>query len=390
MPMFKKIVFKYLSLIQSGVIVIDDGAISHFGNVKNGLQAKLTIHRSRFYRKLALGGDVGVAESYINGDWSCDCLYKLFQIILLNGRFLDEHAINKSFFGKLLKKLNLFKFGNSINQSKRNILAHYDLGNDFFSLFLDESMMYSCAVFTDETASLYQAQIHKIEKICQKLELSSEDRLCEIGSGWGSFAIYAAQHYGCHVTTTTISNEQYHYVNNRIRALNLEDKITLLNKDYRLLGGQFDKLVSIEMIEAVGHQHFPTYFDTCRRLLKPGGLFCLQAITIKNERFSDYINTVDFINTFIFPGGCLPSLSVIEELNKKNGLAICHIDELGSHYVSTLQRWLDNFRLSIQTMKAMSFDTKFIRTWLYYFHYCIGGFIDGNVNVAQIVLKKES
>jgi cyclopropane-fatty-acyl-phospholipid synthase len=266
---------------------------------------------------------------------------------------------------------------------------HYDLGNDFFKLFLDPTMMYSSAVFPNQETSLDEASLYKLDLICQKLQLSDKDHLMEIGTGWGGMAIYAAKHYGCRVTTTTISEEQYNYACAAVKREGLEDKITLLLKDYRDLDGDYDKLVSIEMIEAVGHEYYDSYFQKCSELLKPDGLMLIQAITILDQRYKHAKNNVDFIQRYIFPGGCLPSNEVISKsVANKTDLHIVDLHDIGMDYARTLAEWRKRFNGSADQVDSMGFDDVFYRMWEFYLCYCEGGFTERAISAAQFLFAK--
>ncbi|MNC14260.1 Cyclopropane-fatty-acyl-phospholipid synthase [compost metagenome] len=278
---------------------------------------------------------------------------------------------------------------NSRTGSQKNIAAHYDLGNDLFEAFLDPTMMYSAAMFLDPTDSLEQAQLNKLERICQKLDLQPSDHLLEIGTGWGSMALYAASHYGCQVTTTTLSREQHAYTAQRIAEMSLENRVTLLLKDYRELDGQFDKLVSIEMIEAVGHRYLPEYFRQCAQLLKVDGLMLLQAITIRDQRYRQACNSVDFIQRYIFPGGALPSIeAMLTTVSRDSDMNLLHLEDFGAHYARTLRHWHDNLRHVRGHLEQLGYDEHFYRLWEFYLCYCEGGFLERSIGTVQMLLAK--
>ena len=282
-----------------------------------------------------------------------------------------------------------WKNKNTTAGSKRNILAHYDLGNELYTRFLDKEMMYSSAIYPTNTATLAEAQQHKLQTICEKLELTEHDHLLEIGTGWGGLAIYAAQNYGCHVTTTTISDAQHQYAYDRIKALGLTNKINLLKKDYRELTGTYDKVVSIEMIEAVGFQFLPSFFKQCNSRLKSGGKLLLQSITIADQRFSHYKNNVDFIQRYIFPGGFLPSITELNKhLTKHTDLVTEHIEDIGLDYARTLADWRSNFLAAWPELVQLGYDDQFKRLWLYYLGYCEGAFLERSTSTIQLVARK--
>ena len=273
--------------------------------------------------------------------------------------------------------------------SRRNIAAHYDLGNDFFSLFLDETLAYSCAIFPAGDSTLMQASTAKFDRICRKLELTPEDHLLEIGAGWGGFALHAAREYGCRVTTTTISRRQYEFARERIQAAGLAHRVTVLKDDYRMLRGSYDKLASIEMIEAVGHRNLDTYFRVCSELLKPRGMMLLQAIIIPDQRYDRYRRSVDFIQRYIFPGGCLPSVGAIcNSVGRATDFRIFHLEDITPHYAETLAHWRRRFEAGRDRVRNLGFSEEFIRTWEYYFCYCEGGFRERVIGDVQILLTR--
>jgi len=273
--------------------------------------------------------------------------------------------------------------------SRKNISAHYDLGNDFFKLFLDPTMMYSAALFRTDETSLEEASTAKLEELCRQLELDSSDHLLEIGTGWGGMAIHAATHYGCRVTTTTISREQYEYALAQVQAAGLQDRVTVLCEDYRNLEGSFDKLVSIEMIEAVGHDYYSSYFQRCSQLLKPEGKMVIQAITIADQRYEAARNSVDFIQRYIFPGGSLPSVAVIaDHLARDTDMQMIHLRDITRDYALTLASWRKRFLAAQSTVEKMGFEQSFIRMWEFYLAYCEGGFRERIIGTVQLAFAK--
>ena len=308
----RSLVFNQLKKIDIGHISIQEGDKKFSFGSKGSLSAHITVHDPRFYGALAFGGSIGVSEAFMQKFWSVNDLTKLIRIMAINQNTMDQlEGLFNVFLKPILKCLH-FLNQNSVKGSRVNISKHYDLGNNFFSLFLDATMMYSSAVFKNPQDSLYKGSIHKLEKVCQGLELSARDHVIEIGSGWGGFAIYAAQNYGCKVTTTTISKQQFLYVKQKIKDLKLTHKINVLLSDYRHLKGRYDKLVSIEMLEAVGYQYYDTYFEVCAQLLKPNGIAFIQTITIADQRYEKAKRSVDFIQRYIFPGSCIPSLTALQ------------------------------------------------------------------------------
>lgn len=386
----RKFTLNFLSQLQHGAITVSEAGVEqHFGDEHAELKTVITVLDPAFYQKLILAGSVGGGEAYIHGYWRCDNLTALVQIFARNLAVLDKMDSTWARLSRPVLKLLNYRNRNTLSQSKRNIAAHYDLGNAMYQLFLDSSMMYSSAVYPSQEASLAEAQQHKLAQICQRLQLKSEDHLIEIGTGWGSMAIYAAQHFGCKVTTTTISQQQYDYTAQRIRELGLEQQITLLFKDYRELEGTYDKLVSIEMIEAVGDDFLDNYFEKCSSLLKPDGIMVLQAITMVDNRYQQYVREVDFIKRYIFPGGCLPSISrMANAVADKTDLVIRQVQDIGFDYARTLKDWCDNFMTQRDAVHQLGYDDNFIRLWHFYLCYCEGGFRERATSAVHLVLTK--
>jgi len=385
----RALVFNQLKKIKIGHIVIIEGGNKFSFGKNNKLNVTVTVHDPRFYGALAFGGSIGVSEAFMQKFWSASDLTKLIRIMAINQNTMDQlEGLFNIFLKPILKCLHYLN-QNSVKGSEINISKHYDLGNDFFSLFLDSTMMYSSAVFKNPHDSLYKGSIHKLETICQGLELTSQDHIIEIGSGWGGFAIYAAQHYGCKVTTTTISKEQYTYVRQKIKDLKLSHKINVLFSDYRHLKGQYDKLVSIEMLEAVGYQYYDTYFKVCSNLLKPQGLAVIQTITITDQRYEKAKRSVDFIQRYIFPGSCIPSITALQNsMTQSSDLKIYSIHDIGAHYARTLALWREGFFKRLKDIKALGFDDAFIRMWHFYFSYCEGGFQEKVISDIHLKLVK--
>jgi len=388
----RSMILKHLGTMQRGQLVIkENGEKTVYGDQSDnvGLVAELTIVNIDTYSSLALNGVIGAGESYMEGHWTSPDLVKVIRFFVVNMQTLDAMDGERTWLSRmgmwLLDRVNR----NTIARAQKNISAHYDLGNDFFSLFLDQTMMYSSAVFADETISLYDASNAKLETICQQLKLNANDHLVEIGTGWGGMAIYAAQHYGCRVTTTTISQEQFDFATQRVNDLGLNDQVTVLMQDYRKLTGRYDKLVSIEMIEAVGRQYFSEYFSRCADLLKPDGLMLIQAITIADQRYDQATKAVDFIQRYIFPGGCLPSVNIIgHHVASNTDMMIISLSDIGRDYAITLERWREQFLEKLETVRSQGFDERFIRMWEYYLCYCEGGFRERVISTAQIVMAK--
>jgi len=353
------------------------------------LSVTLQVHDPRFYSDLAFGGSIGAGEAYMQGYWSVNDLAALVRILLQNRAVLDGMETGLARLTVPLQKGLHWLNRNTRAGSRRNIAAHYDLGNDFFALFLDPTMMYSSAIFAQPNMSLEAAQLARLEHICRKLDLTPRDHLLEIGAGWGGMAIYAAQHYGCRVTTTTISQEQYKLAGERVRAAGLEERVTVLLKDYRDLDGQYDKLVSIEMIEAVGHDFYDTYFGKCAALLKDDGLMLLQAITIADQRYDAARKSVDFIQRYIFPGSCIPSVTAMNtSITRASDLKLAHLEDIGPHYATTLRLWRENFFRNIEAVRALGYPESFIRMWEFYLCYCEGGFKERVLGDVHMLLAK--
>ncbi|HEY9255275.1 MAG TPA: cyclopropane-fatty-acyl-phospholipid synthase family protein [Stenotrophomonas sp.] len=359
------------------------------GEATGKLHASVTVEDPAFYRKIAANGSVGAGESYIQGDWHCDDLVTLVRLLVRNRDLLDsmEHGPAR-IGGWLLRGWNRLQ-RNSREGSRRNIAAHYDLGNAFFALFLSPDLMYSSALFASEDESLESASRRKLEHICQQLQLKPDDRVMEIGTGWGGFALHAAQHYGCHVTTTTLSAEQHALATARVQAAGLQDRVTVLMQDYRDLQGQFDKLVSIEMIEAVGAEFLGTYLATLQRLLKPDGLALLQSITIEDHRYEQARRSVDYIKRYVFPGSFIPSLSaILAAKTRASDLQLVAQQDFGHSYALTLRAWRQRFLAQLPAVQAQGFDARFCRLWEFYLAYCEGGFLERSIGVSHLLLAR--
>lgn len=377
-----------LAALQKGVItVIENGREETFGQAVDEfpVASVIRVNSPAFYSDIAFGGSVGSGEAYIHGYWECSELESLVQILLRNRRVLDDIDSGAALLTRPLQKLFHWMNKNSKRGSRRNIAAHYDLGNDFYKLWLDPQMMYSSAYFASAATSLEEAAVAKLDRICQKLDLSESDHVIEIGTGWGGFAVHAASHYGCHVTTTTISEQQYEYARTRVDALGLAGKITLLKSDYRDLDGQYDKLVSIEMIEAVGYEFLDTFFRKCSSLLKPEGEMLLQAITISDQRYEKARKTVDFIKRYVFPGGFLPSLTAMtQSMTRVTQLRAISVEDIGLHYALTLKNWRERFFDKLAEVRKQGYSEEFIRMWEFYLCYCEGAFTERAIGTLQL------
>ena len=358
------------------------------GDVQS-VMIEIKVNSLNFYRRAVLGGNIGAAESYIDGEWDSPHLTQLVEQLSRHKNAVDKIDGPFAWASKIGASLAHQFRHNDIKNARANIMAHYDVGNAMYEQFLDHTLMYSSAIYPSDEATLEEAQQNKLKVICDKLQLKPNDHVIEIGTGWGGFAIFAATHYGCHITTTTISEAQYAEATKRVNAAGLQDKITLLKEDYRNLKGSFDKLVSIEMIEAVGHEYLPVFFSKCSRLLKPGGAMLIQAITYRDQDYSDYLKSADFIQKHIFPGGCLLSSSdLLQRYQNHTDMSVNQLEEFGLHYARTLKDWGERFEAASDTLSTLGYDERFKRLWRYYFKYCEGGFLSRRIGVVQILSSK--
>jgi len=376
--------------------VVEAGQTHHFGQrpAEASLVATIDVLAPQFWADAAFGGTVGAGEAFIHGTWRCDNLTALIRIMVLNRDVMNGMERGLAWVTAPTRRILHWLNRNSKEGSQRNIAAHYDLGNDFFALFLDPTLAYSCGIFEREDSTLHDASLAKFDEICRKLDLKPADHLVEIGTGWGGLALHAALNYGCRVTTTTISKEQYAHSVARVKAAGLEDRITLLLKDYRDLeppagSGGFDKLVSVEMIEAVGPQYLDTYFAKCSSLLKPGGAMLLQAITIQDQFYEQALKNVDFIQRFIFPGSFIPSVTAItNSVTRATDMKVSHLRDIGPHYATTLRSWREAFFARLPEIRALGLPDTFIRMWDFYFCYCEGGFAERQLGDVHMLLTK--
>ena len=394
--LLRRALVRQLQRIEHGALTLQDplfegGAAIRFGDPSAREEARIFVRSPRFYWALAARGAVGGAESYIDGEWATDDLAAVIRVLARNA------AIVESFNGGLARVarsgLQLFhRFNrNTRSGSRRNIAAHYDLGDDFYSLFLDPTLTYSSGIFERPDATMEEASIAKYDRLCRKLDLSASDHVLEIGTGWGGFAIHAARTTGCRVTTTTISENQFAVASRRVADAGLTDRIEVCLRDYRDLTGTYDKLVSIEMIEAVGADYLEEFFGVCDERLSDDGVMALQAITIPDRHFDAHCKTVDFIKRYIFPGGNLVSTGAIGHAAAESGeLRVTHLEDLGPHYAETLRRWREDFTQNLSQIAALGFDTRFQRMWEFYLCYCEGGFDERQIGLAQVVLEKSA
>jgi cyclopropane-fatty-acyl-phospholipid synthase len=393
---YEKVIIELLSKMNMGTLnlILPTGELVKIGNGTNEIVATIEVKNNCFFKRCVLYGDIGFGEAYVDGDWETDNITNVIKWILLNvdnaptasGSQAQAFALNiLKFFNTIYHK----KRANSINGSRKNISEHYDLDNNFFGLFLDPTMTYSCAYFKKEGMSLQEAQIEKYERLCEQLKLKPTDHVLEIGSGWGQNAIHIAKQYGCKVTTVTISEEQYKLTKERVEKEKLSDKINILLKDYRLIEGKFDKIVSIEMLEAVGHKFLEVYFKKCNDLLKKDGILAIQVITCPDSRYESLRTGVDWIQKHIFPGSLLPSVSSINKaINNTSDMTLVDLKDMGLHYARTLSAWQKEFNQQLSQVKKMGFDDRFIRKWNYYFSYCEAAFEMRNIHVMQMVYAR--
>ncbi|HHQ6602968.1 TPA: class I SAM-dependent methyltransferase [Serratia fonticola] len=384
------LLFRLLSGIREGSLTVREGQQTlHFGDESSALRAEVQILAPGVYWRLLTGGSLAAAESWMEGEWETHQLTPLLQILALNGKVLGRLESGFRLLGNPMERLRHWTRRNYRKQARENISAHYDLGNEFYAHFLDEDLLYSSALFTADDQALSQAQQAKMERLCEQLALTSGDHLLEIGTGWGAMAEYAARHYGCRVTTTTLSREQYIWATERIARAGLQDRVQVLLCDYRDLTGQFDKLVSVEMIEAVGKRYLPDFFRTCQARLRPGGKMAIQAITIQDQRYRDYSKSVDFIQRYIFPGGFLPSITAMSELmTRHTDFVVRNLFDMGPDYARTLAHWRQRFLHAWQDIEKLGFDERFRRMWLYYFGYCEAGFNARTISVVQLTAER--
>lgn len=393
---YEKVILSLFSKMEMGslAITMPNGELIHLGNGEGNVNASIEIKSYDFFKRCVLFGDIGFGEAYMDGQWDTDNITNVIKWFIINidnaptvsGSNVQNLTLN---ILKIFNRIYHFKRANSVDGSRKNISEHYDLNNDFFALFLDPTMTYSSAYFKEKGINLQQAQLEKYDRLCKQLNLKPSDHVLEIGTGWGGNAIHIAKNYGCKVTTATISEEQFRLANERIAKENLTDKITVVLKDYRLLEGEFDKIVSIEMLEAVGHKFLEVYFKKCNELLKKDGILALQVITCPDSRYDSLRNGVDWIQKHIFPGSLLPSVSAINTaINNTGNLTMVDLKDLGLHYAKTLAIWRDQFNSHLSEVKNLGFDEQFIRKWNYYLCYCEAAFEMRNINVMQLVYSR--
>ena len=384
-------VLRQLRALRAGTVTLRDAYGSEtFGEpMPDTPTPVLHVDDLRFYRALAQGGSVGAAEAYMDGLWRCDDLVGLVRLLVRNRDLLDGMERGPArLAGVLLRALHALRM-NTRAGARRNIAAHYDLGNDFFRLFLSDDLMYSSALFERDDDTLDVASTRKLDTICRKLQLQPGDRVLEIGTGWGGFALHAAREYGCHVTTTTLSREQYDLARTRIAEAGLEDRVDVLLRDFRDLDGVYDKLVSIEMVEAIGPENLTRYFACLRDRLRPEGLALVQAITVEDHRYAQALRSVDFIKRHVFPGSFIPSIAaMMAAKTTASDLALLHLEDIGLSYARTLEAWRERFLAQLPQVRALGFDDRFMRMWTFYLAYCEGGFRERSIGVAQMLFAR--
>ena len=389
--LLRALLLKVLSKASEGHFVLKENGtiIAEVGSPSADLHAEADVLDQRAYERALLGGNTAAGEAYVDGWWTSPDITQVTRFFSRNLSMMDYWD---SRFGWLLKPFKTMRYLRRLNskrQAKKNILAHYDLGDELYQTFLDSKMQYSSAIFDVESNSLEEAQVNKLTRICDQLKLREDDHLLEVGSGWGGLAIFAAENYGCQVTTTTISDNQYRYAKNKIDAAGLSNKINLLSDDYRLLQGKFEKVVSVEMIEAVGKKYLSGYFQKLNDLLKPGGLLMLQAITIADQRLKSYSSNEDFIQKHIFPGGFLPSVYLISKiLADSTELVMRDFRDIGLDYSKTLSHWHKNLLEKKDALNQLGYDDQFYNLWTYYLGYCEGGFLERRISASQMLMSK--
>ncbi|HVS91131.1 MAG TPA: cyclopropane-fatty-acyl-phospholipid synthase family protein [Mucilaginibacter sp.] len=394
--LYQGIVLDVLSKMNMGRmhLTLTDGQTLLLGNGEGNVSANVTVKSNEFFRQVILYGDIGFGEAYVDGLWETDNITNVIKWFLLNlennptisGGKAQVLALNML---KWFNKVSHFKRANSISGSKKNISEHYDLNNDFFASFLDPTMTYSSAYFYKDGLSLEEAQLAKYERLCRQLHLKPADHVLEIGGGWGGNAVYMARNYGCRVTSLTISAEQLKLARERVEQAGLGDKVDIQMLDYRQMEGQFDKIVSVEMLEAVGHKYLDVYFKKCHELLKKNGILALQVITSPDSRYDSLRKGVDWIQKHIFPGSLLPSVGAINAaINRTGDLTMVDLKDIGLHYAKTLKLWFEQFNGNLATVRSLGFDDTFIRKWNYYLCYCEAAFAMRNINVMQLVYAR--
>lgn len=386
-PLLQRMLAQRLERLDSGVLELEFGGqlARYGGNSTGGLQARVTVHDGSMFPRVLFGGALGAAEAFMDGAWAADDLTTVLRLFARDRALTERFEFGGSRVGQAVARVQHAVRRNTKGGSRRNIAAHYDLGNDFFERMLDPTMTYSSGVFESPDSTLEQASRHKLDLLCRKLDLRADDHLLEIGTGWGSLAIHAATNFGCRVTTTTISRQQREFAIARIASLGLQDRITVLDSDYRDLSGRYDKIASCEMIEAVGRAYYPAFFATCSALLKPGGRLAMQAIAIRDQSFERAAQEADFIKRYIFPGSCIPSATaLLSAATGASDLVLRGFEDITPHYARTLREWRNNLAPHHNEITAR-YGERFVRMWLYYLAYCEAGFEEEHIRAAQLV-----
>lgn len=394
--LYQDVVLKALAQMSKGTLhlTLPDGESFTMGTGEGNISARIDIVDNDFYKRVIMYGDIGFGEAYVDGLWETDNITNVIKWVLLNvenapgvsGSKIQALGLNLM---KLFNKIYHSKRANTITGSRKNISEHYDLNNDFFASFLDPTMTYSSAYFYKDSLTLEEAQYAKYERLCRQMHLNPTDHVLEIGSGWGANAIYMAKTYGCKVTSLTISEEQLKLARQRVKAAGLTDRVQILMKDYRLMEGKFDKIVSVEMLEAVGHKYLDEYFRRCHELLKKSGILAIQVITSPDCRYDSLRKGVDWIQKHIFPGSLLPSVAAINAaINRTGDMTMVDLKDLGLDYARTLKMWFDQFNTNLPTVRSLGFDERFIRKWNYYLCYCEAAFAMRNINVMHLTYTR--
>jgi len=385
------LVINLFNKIETGSLTfyLPDGSTRHFGDKNSPLHAQMTIHDYRFFKDAVLGGDVGLGEAYMKGFWDTDDIPALFSVLIKNRQALANGNMTTAWLVRQKDRLMHALRANTLSGSRRNIGEHYDLSNDFFQTFLDPTMLYSCGLYQDESDTCEDAQRRKLQSIIDKAHIESTDHVLEVGCGWGGFAMEAVKQTGCRVTGITVSEEQYQLAQERVLQAGLQDKITILFKDYRNVAGLFDKIVSIEMLEAVGHKYLGTFFTACDKLLKPAGRLVIQVITIPDQNYENYRRNTDWIQKYIFPGGHLPSVTALSQVVTRNtSLLMEQLEDIGTNYARTLKDWRKSFTRNLDKINSLGFDEVFQRKWIYYLAICEAGFRERAIGDIQVVFRK--
>jgi cyclopropane-fatty-acyl-phospholipid synthase len=390
LPRMVRLALGFGSRLRRGTldVTLPDGRVMRLGGLESGPAANMTLYNYGFASRLVNGGDIGIAEAYLNGDWDTSDLTQFLYLFCVNHELIQAMLGDKPLM-RLIQLLRHWFNRNSKRQARRNIYAHYDIGNTFYSAWLDSSMTYSSALFEDHTADLTAAQTNKYRRLAEAIDLQPGQKLLEIGCGWGGFAEYVAKTFGARVVGLTISKQQRDFAQRRIQQAGLAERVEIKLQDYRDERARYDRIASIEMIEAVGEKFWPKYFSQLRDRLLPGGLAGIQAITIQDSMFPQYRREVDFIQRYVFPGGMLPSPQILKTLGERFGVPVIRERIFGEDYAKTLATWRNNFRAAWPNLRLLGFDERFRRLWEYYLAYCEAGFLSGNIDVRQVIFAKQ-